>query len=317
MGMRASPKKPAQRSVPKGAGARFPQVRSTSVSPSAPASVPAVPDVLDYTDYRLYLSDYYRARKAAVGNGTRFSLRAFAQKAGFPSHGHLKYLMEGERNLTQKTLLKLAAALDLGADRARYLENLVFFNQARTLKEKQVYYERLREAPAGSGFRKLEHSQLHVFRAWHLAAIREMIALKGFRADPEWIGRRLSPRLETREVRDALDELVATGLIRRTANGYRQSDADVTTDNEVRSFLVKSYHAEMLRLAARALDDVPAPERDISSVCFAIRDKDWPVLKKKLQALRKELKTTEAGPGEGERIVQVNLQAFPLTRGEP
>jgi uncharacterized protein (TIGR02147 family) len=272
-----------------------------------------VPDVMAYTDYRLYLRDYYRARKAS---DARFSLRALAREAGFPSHGHVKYLMEGARNLTQKTLVKLLPVLELDAPRARYFENLVFFNQARTLKEKRVYYERLRESPAGSGFRKLEASQLRVFRAWHLAAIREMIVLKGFRADPEWVGRALLPRLDAREAREALEELTSAGLIRRTANGYKQADPDVTTDNEVRSFMVKNYHAEMLRLAARALDEVPAAERDVSGVCFAIRGEDWPKLKKRLQSLRKELKALEARPGEGDRIVQVNLQAFPLTRSE-
>jgi uncharacterized protein (TIGR02147 family) len=300
--------KPApSKGSPKGAPA------GSDVHPAATVTVPASPDILDYTDYRRYLSDYYRARKAA---NRRYSLRALASEAGFPSHGHLKFLMEGARNLTQKTLMKLVPALGLDAVRTRYFEALVHFNQARTLSEKRVYFERLRESPAASGFRRMEASQLRAFRDWHLAPIREMIALKGFHGDPEWIGRRLSPRLEAREVKDALEELLAAGLIRRTANGFRQTDPDVTTDNEVKSFMVKSYHAEMLRLAARALDEVPAAERDVSAVCFAIRDADWPELKKRIQLLRKELKALEAKPGEGERIVQVNLQAFPLTRRE-
>jgi uncharacterized protein (TIGR02147 family) len=280
--------------------------------PDAVQVAPALPDVFDYTDYRLFLSDHYRARKAA---DVRFSLRALAREAGFPSHGHLKYLMEGARNLTHKTLIKLTPALSLDSVRARYFENLVYFNQARTLKEKRLYYDRLRESPSGTGFRKLEASQMRLFRAWHLAAIREMIVLKDFHPDADWIGKRLSPRLEPRAVREALDELLAANLIQRTANGFTQSDADVTTDNEVRSFLVKSYHAEMLRLAARALDEIPAAQRDVSAVCFALRDEDWPELKKRLQLMRKELKALEAKPGEGNRIVQVNLQAFPLTQG--
>lgn len=282
---------------------------ASSAAPILPP--PALPDVFDYTDYRHFLLDYYRARKAAAAH---FSLRTLARDAGFPSHGHLKYLMDGARNLTQKTLVKLVPALGFDAVRARYFENLVFFNQAKTLKEKRLYYDRLRSSPTGSGFRKLENSQLGLFRDWHFPVIREAVTLRDFRPDPDWIGRRLLPRVEARDVRTALDELCAAGLLRRTANGYRQTDPDVTTDNEVASFLVRSYHAEMLRLAARALDDVPAAERDISAVCFAIRAEDWPALKKKLQVQRKELKELEAPAGTGERIVQVNLQAFPLTQ---
>ncbi len=297
---------PRKKTAPRG---RKPEGRGGSISVPPGKSLP---DVLQYTDYRKFLSDHYRARKAA---DTRYSLRVMAREAGLPSHGHLKFLMDGSRNLTQRTLLKLTLATGLDAARARHFENLVYFNQARTLKEKQVYYERLRESPAGAGFRKLGDSQLGIFRAWHLTAIREAIALKGFRADADWIGRNLLPRLDARTVREALGELSAAGLIRRVANGWKQADPDVGTDNEVRSMLVKGYHAEMLRLALRALDEIPAPERDISAVCFPVREADWPALKARLQALRKELRALEAKPGAGERLIQVNIQAFPLTRG--
>src|SRR4051812_24061355 len=51
------------------------------------------PDLLGYTNYRQFLQDYYQAQKAADPN---YSLRFFAKKAKFPSHGLLKYLMEGK-----------------------------------------------------------------------------------------------------------------------------------------------------------------------------------------------------------------------------
>lgn len=291
---------------------RIPRIPRTPGDAEASPTA-AFPDVLDYTDYRRFLADYYQARKHREPG---FSLRSLAREAGFPSHGHLKYLMEGGRNLTQKTLVKLFPLFGFDPVRTRYFESLVFFNQASSLPEKRVYYERLRGFPAGSGFRKLEGTQLSLFRTWHHAAIREMIALRGFRPDPEWIAARLRPRVDAREVREAVEEMIGAGLIRRTANGFRQSDPDVTTDGEVKSFVVRNYHAEMLKLAAVALDEVPAPERDVSAVCFAVREADWPALKKSLQALRRELKALEAPAGEGDRIVQVNLQAFPLTRNE-
>jgi len=270
-----------------------------------------LPDILDYTDYRKFLADHYRARKAVDPS---FSLRVLARDAGFPSHGLLKYLMDGQRNLTQKTLVKLLPALGFNREQARYFENLVFFNQAKGLGEQQVYYDRLREASAAT-FRKLEAAQLGIFRAWHYTAIREMLALKGFRGDADWIAERLKPRVETREVRAALETLIEAGLILSTPQGYRAAEPDITTGDEVRSFAVKNYHAEMMRLATLALDETDAGERDISSSTFALRESDWPRLKKRVQAMRKEFREFAAPPGEGDRVMQVNLQVFPLTRG--
>jgi uncharacterized protein (TIGR02147 family) len=272
----------------------------------------AAPNIYNYTNYRLFLQDFYQSQKESNPN---FSLRYFAKKANFPSHGLLKYLMEGKRNLSKKTLLKLVPALGVDPEQASYLENLVFFNQARTLDEKDFYYEKLLKGPGKSSFKKMEGSQLQVFRRWYTIAIREMLNLDGFRNSPAWISERMLPSVEPYEVEESLKLLLSSGLIRKTANGYKPTDPDITTDDEVKSFLVKGYHAQMLKLAARAQDEIPGRERDISSVCFAIKEEDLPKLKKQLQLVRKELRNFAATDGTGDRIVQVNMQLFPLTKG--
>ena len=272
----------------------------------------ALPDVLNYTDYRQYLNDYYQAQKSA---NPKFSLRFLAKKANFASHGLLKFLMEGKRNLSKKTLVKLSPALGLDKARASYFENLVFFNQAVDLEEKGLYYEKLLQTPGKSSFKNLQYAQLQIFRKWYTIAIREMINSKGFRISPEWIAGRFLPKLDAREAAEALDVLLTTGLVRKTANGLKTVDPDITTNDEVKSFMVMGYHDQMMKVAAWAQEGIPGRDRDISSACFSIREADLPNLKKQLQLMRKELRNFAAKEGEGERIVQVNIQMFPLTRG--
>jgi uncharacterized protein (TIGR02147 family) len=273
----------------------------------------SAPEILNYTNYRLFLQDYYSYQKKVNSN---FSLRYFAQKANFPSHGLLNYLMEGKRNLSKKTLVKVSLAIGFNKEQAIYFENLVFFNQAHSLDEKNLYYERLLKAPGKSSFRKLESSQLQIFRKWYTIAIREMLQLKGFRNNSMWIANQMSPKILAQEAEESLSLLLNSGLIKRTANGYKSLDPDITTDDEVRSFLVKNYHAQMLKVAASAQDDIPGKERDISSVCFAIKESELPNLKKQIQLMRKELRNFAAPEGEGERVVQVNIQLFPITKGK-
>ncbi len=271
----------------------------------------AIPDLFLYTNYRQYLLDFYHARKQS---DPKFSLRIFASLAQFPSHGLLKYLMEGKRNLSKKTLLRLVPALGFNKDQAHYFENLVFFNQAKTLEEKNLFYERLVEGAAFSTFKKIDASQLQLFRKWHSVAVREMLQLKYFRNSPAWIASQLLPKVESQDVQESLEMLLATRLIKKTPNGYKPTDPDITTNDEVRSFLVKSYHAQMMKLAAWAQQEVPGSDRDISSVCFSIKASQFPALKKQLQLMRKELRSFAAPEGEGERVVQVNIQLFPLTQ---
>jgi uncharacterized protein (TIGR02147 family) len=278
--------------------------------PRKPALPP--PDVINYTNYRQYLSDTHAARKES---DPRFSVRAFAKEAGFSSHTLLRYVLDGKRNLSKKSLLKLTLALKLPKDRAEYFENLVFFNQSKTLDEKDVYYQRLLKSGKPNGLKKLEASQFRIFNTWYHSAIREMLALGKFRNSPEWIAGQLQPKIEPREAQESLKLLLEAGLIKRTANGFRAVDDSITTDDEVLPLFVRNYHLQMMGLAMKAVDAVDPDQRDISAVSFAIREGDFPRLKKQIQLMRKELRNFAVEDGQGERVVQVNIQLFPLNRG--
>ena len=273
---------------------------------------PSAPDILQYTNYRVFLHDYYAYKKST---SPAFSLRFFAAKAGLSSHAHLKLVMDGKRNITKNTVVKIIQGLGFADERAQYFENLVFFNQAQTDKEKAFYYGKLVRSTPGSRLHKMDRAQFRIFTEWYHSVIREMAELAGFNPAPEWISRRLGNKISPSEAAESLKLLTTLGLLSRTANGYRQAQNLITTDDEVNDLLVKEYHRQMLSAAKDALEDVPAEKRDISAVTFAIRRKDFPSLKKHLQLMRKELLDFSCEAGTGEDVVQVNIQLFPLTRG--
>lgn len=269
------------------------------------------PDILHYTNYRVYLKDYYDFRKRTM---SAFSLRFFAEKAGLSSHAHLKLAMDGKRNITKETATKLMVGLGLQGRRADYFESLVFFNQAKNDRDKQLFYEKLLKISPHSRLRTLDQSQFRIFREWYHSVIREMVTLREFRSAPEWVSRRLGGKVSVARVQDSLKLLQELGLVSRTANGFKQNDALLTTDDEVSDLLVKAYHQQMIQQAQTALAELPGDRRDISALTFPILKKDFIVLKKHLQLMRKELLNFSAGVGEGEEIVQVNIQLFPLTQ---
>lgn len=271
-----------------------------------------MPDVLQYTNYRVFLHDYYAYKKSTLAV---FSLRFFAAKAGLSSHAHLKLVMDGKRNITKNTVVKIIQGLNLADERATYFENLVFFNQAKTDKEKAFYYGKLVKSTPGSRLHKMDQAHFRIFTEWYHSVIREMVELRGFNPAPEWISRRLGGTITPAQAAESLNLLSSLGLISRTANGYSQAQSLITTDDEVSDLLVKQYHRQMLDQAKDSMENVPAEKRDISAVTFAIQRKDFPALKKHLQLMRKELLDFSSESGTGEDVVQVNIQLFPLTRG--
>ena len=270
------------------------------------------PDVLQYTNYRVFLRDYYEFKKKTV---PAFSLRFFAEKAGLSSHAHLKLTIDGKRNITKNTVVKLIHGLGLESQRAAYFESLVFFNQAQTDADKQVYYAQLLKASPRSKLHKMDKAQFRIFREWHHSAILEMVALKDFRPIPDWISKRLGGLVTPAQVTESLKLLVEVGLLVKTANGYRQRDPLITTDDEVQDMMVKMYHLQMLKLSANMLSVLSGAQRDVSALTFSIKREDFPNLKKHLQLMRKELLDFSAKAGEAEDVVQVNIQLYPLTRG--
>ncbi len=270
------------------------------------------PDVLQYTNYRVFLRDYYEFKKKTV---PAFSLRFFAEKAGLSSHAHLKLTIDGKRNITKNTVVKLIHGLGLESQRAAYFESLVFFNQAQTDADKRVYYAQLLKSSPRSKLHKMDKAQFRIFREWHHSAILEMVALKDFRPIPDWISKRLGGLVTPAQVTESLKLLVEVGLLVKTANGYRQRDPLITTDDEVQDLMVKMYHLQMLKLSADMLSTLPGAQRDVSALTFSIKREDFPNLKKHLQLMRKELLDFSAKAGEAEEVVQVNIQLYPLTRG--
>jgi uncharacterized protein (TIGR02147 family) len=148
-----------------------------------------------------------------------------------------------------------------------------------------------------------------------MPAIRELVSLTSFREDPAWIAAALEPAISERQANAALETLLRLGLLVRDGHGrLRQAQASVTTGPGPLGHHVFAYHHAMIDLGKRALDELPREERDISSLTLSIGERTLPLLKQRLFELRQELlqlAELEAAPA---RVVQLNLQLFPLSR---
>src|SRR5689334_2694110 len=100
--------------------------------PTAPSTRRRSPiDVFRYLDYRRYLADYYRAKKSKG-----FSYRAFSRAAGLGAPNYLKLVIAGQRNLTAAMAERFAAACGLSGEAGDYFTQLVEFNQARKVEQR-------------------------------------------------------------------------------------------------------------------------------------------------------------------------------------
>ena len=110
------------------------------------------------------------------------------------------------------------------------------------------------------------------------------------------------------------------GDLREVDGRLVQSEAIVTTGPETRGLHIRNYHRAMMLRATEAMDLIPAASRDISSLTLCISEDGLAELKGRIRRFRQEVIALATGEAEAAkdavRVVQLNIQMFPLTAGE-
>jgi uncharacterized protein (TIGR02147 family) len=241
-----------------------------------------------FTDHCAYL----RAMIAYLKRTQKqFSYRYFSRIAGYASPNFLKLVAEGQRQLSPDSIQRFADALGLDERERDQFEALVRLGQATNDAERNRFYGKLRRtADASPPALRLERAQYEVYSLWYAIPMRDLIAEPDFQEDPEWIARRMHPRIKASEAQRALSLLEQTGLVSRDASGRLvRGQAKIATAPKVRSLAVRNYHRAMLAHAAQALDGLPVESRDITSLTVAMSRGRYEAVCARVAAFREEL----------------------------
>ncbi len=267
--------------------------------------------LFSYLDYRSYLKDRFAELKKSHRS---FSHRHFCAKAGFTSPNFLKLVMDGKRNLTSKSINSVADALELNDKEKNFFSSLVQFNQAKEIEEKNLAYDQLKHLRKDLPLKRIEHSQFEYLDHWYAVAIRELIGLKNFQENPEWICQRLQNQVTPKQVKKSIQLLERLGLIERNTKGnLKQKQNPLSTGDEVSSLAAHRFHQHMIEKGKEALQQTPAEFRDISSLTIPVSQKTFETIKQKVQLFRKELLAVAHEQKETDTVYQLNIQFFNLS----
>ena len=269
--------------------------------------------IYDYTDYRQFLRDYYSEQKA---KNPAFSYRYFARRAGFNSSGLYKDIVDGRTGITRSLVLRFANAMKLTKRQEEYFETLVCFNEAATIEEKDLYFERLMKFRDSRACR-IEASQYEYYSKWYYIAVRELLAIGDFGDDYTAIARRLNPPILPAQAQQAIEVLLALGLIKPDAKGnYKAAEKILTSGSEIKSLAIANFQRAMIGLAGEAIDRHIAPHRNISTVTFSVSEATFDDIRAELDACRKRILGMVERSENETRVCQLNIQLLPLTKIE-
>ena len=268
--------------------------------------------IFEYMNYREFLRDWFDAKKKTC---PFYSFRLFSQKAGFTSPNFLKLVQDNKRNLTKESIFKFVKAMALIRKEADYFENLVFFNQAHSIEEKNLYLSNLIKLRARADVQKIDQSAYAYFSAWYHPVIRELCCTLDWRGDYKKLAAAVIPAITPVDAQKSISLLLELGFIKRLdADRFEKTASTISTGAQVKSLAVANFHRAMLQRATESLERFSSAERDISGLTLHVSKKTYQSMIIKIQQFRGELLQMAEADTESSMVAQINMQAFPLSK---
>ncbi|MBN2035248.1 MAG: TIGR02147 family protein [Chitinispirillaceae bacterium] len=268
--------------------------------------------VFDYLEYRDFLRDFYEEKKA---ERSFFSYRLFGAKVDIDASYLAKVLIK-QRHLSDASIKKVVDFCGLSGPEAEYFETLVHFVKSKSHKESKLHFEKLLSLKSVSANRLLEH-QYAFYQKWYHSAIRSVLEFYEFRGNYKDLAQRLSPPITVKEAKDSIRLLEKLRLIKKDETGqYRMTDAAITTGPQWHSLAIQTFQEDTIRLSEESLARHPKKQRDISTVTMNISEKDFEELRERITEFRNSVIKYVSEQSKPDRVVQLNIQLFPLSRIE-
>ncbi len=265
--------------------------------------------IIEYSNFRQYLLDYYEERKRI----SAFSWREFSKVAGFTSSSYMKVVCDGKSKLSKIGVERVATAIGLTGFELDYFRAMVKFGQAASEETKKAAYRDMLAIAKVHKVRVLEGDLFAYYDTWRNPMMRELAPLMPG-ATPGEMAKMCYTETSAQEVRESLDFLTRTGLLKKEKDGaFKQSETSVSGTPDATRLALRGMHRQMAQLAAPALE-LPATERNFSGVTMGVSKSTYNRIVGLLDECRRQIIAIAAEDKGIEQVYRLNLQLFPLTK---
>lgn len=265
--------------------------------------------IIEYSDFRQFLLDYYEERKRS----SAFSWREFSKIAGFTSSSYMKVVCDGKSKLSKIGVERVAAAMGLTGFEQDYFRAMVKFGQAASEETKKAAYKDMLAIAKVHKVRVLEGDLFAYYDTWRNPMMRELAPLMPG-ATPGEMAKMCYAETSAQEVRESLDFLTKTGLLKKGKDGsFAQSETSVSGTPDATRLALRGMHRQMAQLAAPALE-LPTGERNFSGVTMGVSKNTYDRIVGMIDEFRRKIIAIAAEDKDIDQVYRLNLQLFPLTK---
>lgn len=269
------------------------------------------PNIQNYHDYLEFLKDW---TKYLMEQERGFSLRKIAKEAGIAS-GYLPMCFSRKRTLSLKFYEKIKPFLKLSAKEIKFLDLM------RVIAESERPSERVRaltELQKISDYKKNHHSELEAHQylsRWYYVAIRELVNLPEFKAEPAWIQERLRGRISQKEIIEGLEFLIKFEFILKDSSGkFKVAEKQLSCHEGVYKISLGEFHRQMLDIAKVSIDEVSRDERLLLGHTVALSKQQFEKVQLILREAINKIESADNKLQNESEVYHIEVAAFPLTK---
>ncbi len=264
--------------------------------------------IYSYLNYRQYLADLIDIKKS---ENSKYTHRYLSEQGGF-GLGLLTKILNGERNISAKIIVKLMDLFEMDANEQIYFEAMVNFNQAHVHSEKAIYLKQIMELKQHI-VRSVDVCQYEFYNEWYFAVIRELLGIINFNGDYRALAELVSPSITVRQARRAVKVLRELEMVNDVDGFLKPATSQISTGYETTSTAINNYIITTMEKAKEVIDYLPADEKNMSTICMSINNENRSIIIEKLRTFRRELMAFAESDEKASRVFQLNMQFFSLS----
>lgn len=263
------------------------------ITPRLPSPIPR-----HYTDF---LKQEFQERSL---RNISYSLRAFARDLNLTS-GNLSDILNFKSRLSKEKANLVADDLRLSQEDKKLFLKLV---DIAFLDDDKKAREQLQILNYDSSYITLADDYYRVLTEWYYFALVELVRVKDFRNEDEWIAHRL--QIQTSDVRPAIERLLRVQLLKQIDGELIQTYDYFISPSGTPLDTARKFHKQLLQRAAIAIEEQSIEERNFTSGFLRVRKSDLPRIGEKIKQFRREMAAEIESGDEHDSVYAFSIQFF-------
>lgn len=269
-------------------------------------------NIFEFFDFRDYLSELLKFWKADDPTLTHRKLCAYF---GFKSPNFLLLITQKKRKISITTAKKISQKIGLTRKQSEYFLLLVKATLSSALSDREEVSKRILLLQRQSQQQNLDPHLYELYEHWYQVVLREILTLPKIPHSPEKIASLFDETVTTYQIQKSLDKLTALNLVEKKNGRWIPKEIHLKTGDYFSNTFIMLFHQKMLDLAKRSLAEHTGTQRYFSTLTLPVSVQSEKKMRELIDDFKaKALEISETSSVENDRVMQLNLQLFPLTK---